>query len=215
MPGATQLSIYNKALRHLEERKLSSLSEPREPRRYLDDEYPDAVLFVLSDGFWKAAMRNDKIDASTTQGPNFGYKFAFPKPGDWVRTYQVADNEGFNPLLRRYDDSNNVWYADISPIYVKFVSNDPNFGLNMALWTPGMVEYLSAYLAWLCAPRLKQSGDKVDRLEKLVKRKRADALAKDAMDLPPGQPPFGTWIQSRAPRGSILPYGNPFPGSLD
>jgi hypothetical protein len=215
MSGANQLLVYNAALRYLSERKLASLSEPREPRRALDDEWSGALLFILSDGYWKASIRTDRIDASTTLTPNFGFEFAFPKPGDWVRTYQVADNEGFNPLLRRYDDANNVWYADISPIYAKFVSNDPNFGLNLALWTPGMVEYLAVYLAWLCAPRLKQSGDAVDRLEKLVKRKRADALAKDAMDLPPGMPAFGTWIQSRAPRGSILPFGNPFPGSLE
>ena len=215
MSGATQLSVYNAALRYLGERKLASLSEPREPRRYLDDEYSDAVLFILADGFWKCAIRIDKVDASTTQTPNFGYQYAFPKPDDWVHTYQVADNEAFNPLLRRYGDANNVWFSDISPIYVKYVSKDPNYGLNMAMWTPGMVEYLAVYLAWLVAPRLKQSQDFTDGLEKQVKRKRSNALAKDAMDLPPGQPPYGTWVQSRAPRGSILPFGNPFPGNLD
>lgn len=215
MAGASQLGIFNKALRFAEERKLASTSENREPARYLNDEWSDAVLFCLSQGFWNFSIRQQQVTNDSNQSPNFGYQYCFTKPADWVRTFQVADNEGFNPTLRRYFDQNNVWYADISPIYVQFVSSDPNFGWNMAFWTPGFVEYLSAYLAWLIAPRIKQSGDKVDRLEKLVKQKRLSALSVDTMDLPPGQMPYGTWVQSRAPRGSILPMGFPLPGDLD
>jgi hypothetical protein len=208
--GATQMGVYNKALRHLEERKLAALTEQREPLRYLNDEWSDAVEFCLFQGFWNFSIRNQQNNASTQNVPNFGYIFAFPKPTDWVKTFMIADNSDYNPTLRRYDDQNNFWYADVTPLYTKFISNDPNFGLNMALWTPGFIEYLAAYLAWLCAPRLKQAQDKVDRLEKLQKKKRTEAIAIDAMDLPPGQFPVGTWVQSRAPRGSILPIGGPF-----
>lgn len=215
MAGASQLGIYNKSLRHLEERKLLSLQENREPLRYLNDEWQDAVNFCLYQGYWNFSIRLQEIPADTTQGPNFGFEYSFAKPADWVRTFQIADNDHFMPLLRNYSDQNNVWYADISPIYVKFISNDPNFGLNMSLWTPGFVEYLAAYLARLLVPRIKQAESKIDRLDKVLKQARAAAKATDAMDLPPGQIPYGTWVMSRAPRGSILPYGSPFPGSVD
>lgn len=213
--AASQFSIYNKALRWLEERKLASLTENREPRRYLNDEWQDAVNFILSQGYWKHAIRTVQANADTTQAPNFGYEYSFQKPSDWVSTFQVADNEVFVPLQRHYDDANNYWYADITPLYIKYVSSDPNFGWNMALWTPGFVEYLAGYLAQLLVPRIKQAGDKVDRIDKLVRRLRTEGLAKDAMDLPVGKPPPGTWVMSRAPRGSILPYGNPFPAGYD
>jgi hypothetical protein len=213
--GATQLGVYNKALRFLEERKLASLTENREPRRYLDDEWADAVIYCLSQGYWKHSIRNVQMNAEVNQNPNFGFQFAFLKPDDWISTFQVADNEVYMPLLRRYDDQNNYWYSDITPIYVKYTSSDPRFGLNMALWTPNFVEYLAGYLAQLLCPRIKQAADKIDRIDKLVVRLRREGLAKDAMDLPPGKIPYGDWVMSRAPRGSILPYGNPYPWSID
>ena len=213
--AASQLGVYNKALRWLGERKLVSLSENRESLRYLNDEWSDAIEFVLAAAYWKHAIRNIEAPAETTQSPNFGFEYVFAKPSDWVQTYQVADNEVYEPLLRRYDDINNYWYADISPLYIKYVSNDPDFGLNMSLWTPGFIEYLAIYLASLCAPRLTQAANKIDMIEKKLKSIRTVAIARDAMDLPPGKPPYGTWVQSRAPRGSILPYGSPYPWGED
>lgn len=207
MAGASQLGIYNAALRWLEERKLQSLVENRESRRYLDDEWSNAIEYCLSQGYWKHAIRNVMAPAEVDTTTTFGWEYCFQKPTDWVATYQVADNSMYDPLLRLYDDANNYWYSNITPIYVKYVSNDPNFGLNMSLWTPGFIEYLGGYLAQLLVPRIKQAGDKIDRIDKLVKRLRQEGLAKDAMDLPPGRPPYGTWILSRAPRGSILPMG--------
>lgn len=211
--GASQLSIYNAALRYLEERKLASLTENREPRRYMDDEFNENNLFCISQGNWNFAMRRVELDASTTQTPNFGFAFAYPKPADWNHTFQVSDNESYNPLLREWTDQNGYWYADISPIYVDYVSNDPNYGLNFGMWTPPFFEYVAARLAWLCAPRLKQNMAKVDRIEKAMKSAKATAINKDSQDLPPGMIPYGTWTQSRAPRGSITPLGNPYAGS--
>lgn len=207
--SASRLSIFNKALRWLGERQLASLTEKREPRYLLDVEWQDAILYVLSQGYWKHAIRNIQANAEPNQTPNFGYIFAFLKPDDWVATFQVADNTIYQPLLREYDDQNNYWYSWISPIYVKYVSNAPQFGLNEAMWTPGFVEYLAVYLAQLIAPRITQNQDKIAFVDKNVKRLRAQGLSKDAMDLPPGKPSYGTWVMSRAPRGGCYPYGAP------
>lgn len=243
--AASQLSIYNKAIRWLEERKCLSLTEPREAVRYLNDEFSDAVEYCLYQGYWNFGIREVKgevpsnnaalagqsgeftseftseFDTSTfgAQGspntnPNFGFLYMYPKPADWVKTFQIADNSAYEPLLRRYTDQNNFWYADSARLYIKYISNDPDYGLNMSLWTPGFVEYLGSYLALMVAPRLKQAQDKVDAIEKRTNRMRMSALASDAMDLPVGHVPYGTWTMSRAPRGSIVPYGSP-PGVLE
>lgn len=211
--AASRLGIYNGALRYLQERKLASLTENREPRRYMDDEFAGNVEFCISQGNWNFAMREAQFSASETILPNFGFAYAFPKPLDWNHTFQVADNESYNPLLRYYTDQNAIWYADISPIYVRYVSIDPHYGWNMALWTPGFIEYVEVRLAWLLAPRIMQNAQKVQAIAATMKTTKAQAINKDSQDLPPGQIPFGTWTQSRAPRGSITPLGNPYSGS--
>ena len=213
--GASQIGIYNIALRWLEERKLASLTENRESRRYMDDEYEGNIVYCLSQGNFNFSRRLVQIQAETTIAPNFGYEFAFHKPSDWNHTFQVSDNEAFNPLLRDYDDLNNYWYSNISPIYVCYISNDPDYGFNVGLWTPVFTEYVGVRLALLCAPRLKQAKDKVEDIRKAVKAAKAEAVSTDGQDLPPGRPPYGTWVQSRAPRGSITPLGAPFPGLED
>lgn len=214
--GTSQLSLYNKALRHLEERKLVSLTENRESRRYLDDEFEDNNLYCLSQGNWNFAKREIMIDASSTQIPNFGYAYAFQKPSDWNHTFMVSDNDAYDPLARDYTDQNGFWYANITPLYIRYISNDPDYGLNLGIWTPAYIEYVAARLARLCAPRLKQDQSKVDYLEtKVLRRAKAEAVSTDSQDLPPGKPPYGTWVQSRAPRGSILPMGSPFGSNED
>lgn len=211
--GASRLSIYNGALRYLQERKLASLTENREPRRYMDDEFDGNNLFCLSQGNWTFALNQVELQASTTLIPNFSLAYAFPIPGDLDHIYQLADNESYNPLLRTYTVQNNIIYADISPIYLTYVSNGPNYGLNLGLWTPPFIDYVQARLAWLCVPRLKQKQETIDAVTKIMKDAKATAVNKDSQGLPPGQTPYGTWVQSRAPRGSITPLGNPYAGS--
>jgi hypothetical protein len=205
--GTSQQAVYNKALRWLEERPVSGneiANTVREPVRLLNAEWTDAVNFCLYQGFWNFAIR--WVSATPDNGsPQFGYAFSYQKPPDWVHTYQMADNEGFEPLLRWYNDQNNVWYTNTPSLYIKYVSNDSNYGWNLGLWTPGFVEYVAGYLAWVCAPRIKQASQKIDEIEKRLKKLRAMAIATDAMDLPPGKIPYGTWVMSRAPRGSVLP----------
>ena len=213
--AASQMSVFNKALRWLEERSLASLSEQREPVRLLNNEWQDAVQTCLEKDYWKHAIRESQFSPDVNRTPNFGFLWAFTKPTDWVSTFQVSDNPAYDPLHRRFTDQNNVWYADSNPLYVRYVSNDPDYGWNLALWRAGFTEYVAAYLAWLLAPRTKQWQQKVDAIEKILRKAEARAIAQDAMQGPPGKPPYGTWVTSRAPRGGVYPFGMPFPNGDD
>ena len=201
--GESVLGLYNTALRWLEERKLATLTEKREPRYYLDDEWERAVNFCLQTGYWKFALRMVMATPDTTAVPNFGRTYSYQKPSDWIRTYQVSPDDRFIRKDRRFLDQNNVWYSDLPYFYVRYLSKDPDFGWNMSLWTPAFAEYLGGYLALMVAPRIKQASDKTAEIEKRLKKQKAEALALDAMDAPPGEIERGTWVQSRTPRGSV------------
>lgn len=193
-----KLTLYNEALGHLRERKLASLSEAREPRRVLDDFYDGVVAYCLARGFWNFAMRAVSMTESATITPTFGYSYAFEKPSDWIRTFMVADNENFDPLLGRYNDEASVIYADCTPLYLKYVSSNASFGLNLAAWPQSFADYVALRLAYRCAPRIESVGtERIADLRKEQKDACAVAGGIDAMDEPPGIPPRGSWVQSR------------------
>jgi len=145
--STSKLGIYNNALLHLEERKLSSLSENREPRRALDDAYDVVIGYCIEQGFWKHALRTVSIEASSSIDPAFGYQNAFVKPDDWVRTYQVSESENFEPQLLRFNDEGAYWYADSDPLYFRYVSNDPSWGYDLSRWPASFAEYVALRLA--------------------------------------------------------------------
>ena len=200
--NTTQLELYNKALRHIGERKLASLSEAREPRRYLDDEYSDTILLCLRAGLWNFAMRGIQIDSDSSIEPSFGYQYAFPKPSDWVRTSLLSTNETFDPPLRYYQDQNGYWLCNADTLYVRYVSS--NLGTNLTAWPVDFAEYVGVALARAICSRITQNDALQDRIEQREKLYWKRAQANDAMDQPPTPWPMGTWTTSRVRRG-VLP----------
>ena len=200
--NTTQLELYNKALRHLGERKLASLSESRESRRYLDDEYGDTVLLCLRGGLWNWATRAIKINADSSITPAFGYQAAFPKPSDWIRTSVLSTTETFDPPLRFYQDQNGYWLCNSDALYVRYVST--TLGLVLTNWPPDFAEYVGVSLARTIAPRITQDKSMLQEIEAREEKYRKRAQANDAMDQPPTPWPLGTWTTGRVRRG-VLP----------
>jgi hypothetical protein len=199
----SKLEIYNLALSNLGEAEISSLSEAREPRRVLDRYYDGTVAYCLERGFWNWAMRSVMLDSSASDAPSFGFTNAFVKPTDWVRTYVISASESFeNPLLR-YQDEGGLWYADCDPMYIRYVSNDASWGMDLSLWPESFADYVSWRLALRAAKRV--TGDNPsDDMKREEMRSMAFAKSKDAMDDPPGFPPTGTWVQSRGGHSSSM-----------
>ena len=192
---ASKLEIYNMALGHLGERKISSLSEAREPRRVLDDFYDAVVAGCLEEGFWNWAMRTVEHASSDSYEPSFGLTYAFEKPTDWVRTYLISTSERMDPPLLEYVDEGGLWYADNDPLYIKYVSNGTSYGLDLSLWSQRFADYVAANLAVKACKRVTGSLD--ENLFKIEDKARRKAKSKDAMDEPPGFAPTGTWVRSR------------------
>lgn len=201
---ADQLGLYNEALRLIGERKLLSLSENREPRRVLDDIWNDgAINYCLEQGQWAFAMRAVKIDASTTVIPAFGYAHAFDKPNDHIRTAAVAADERFNTPLTTVLEEVGFWFSDATPIYIRYVSNDPNYGNNLLRWPQTFTRFVAAYLASQAVWTLTQSTEKKQLCIQIARTYLSDARSKDAMEESTAFMPQQTWTVARS-RGFLF-----------
>lgn len=196
----TKLGLYNGALRLCKERKLSSLSENREPRRLLDDAYGDittigVVRQCLQMGQWTFATRAQMLDYTPSVEPEFGYRRAFDQPDDWVRTTAVCSDEYFKCPLLEYASERGYWYADLDTIYIRYVSDHANYGGDLSQWHEAFVNLVEASLAMdICGSLTGANGEFV---EKMYKKAKADAMSSDAMEKPTVMLPSGSWSSAR------------------
>lgn len=194
----SKLSIYNGALSILGERKLADLTENREPRYKLDDIWDnDLINRVLQHGQWHFAARAVELDFSPSVTPGFGYEYAFDKPVDHIRTMGVSYDEYFNVPIRQYSDEASWIFADAQIIYLKYVSNDSQFGADLSLWPGNFTEYVEHYMAYKVAPRLTGLDFNETELERKVRFKLTEAKSTDAMEGPPKFGPEGSWSSAR------------------
>src|SRR5690606_11544358 len=107
----------------------------RKSRRELDGVFErGGVRTCLKQGQWNFAMRTVRLDYSPSVEPDFGFARAFAKPEDWVRTCGVSEDEFFKSTLLDYVDEAGFWFADIDTIYVRYVSDDVEYGLDYGKW---------------------------------------------------------------------------------
>lgn len=193
---ASQLDIYRGALRLLGPSELASLSEGRPERYKLDAAWDSAVAYVLAKGMWNFAIRTVEIDADVGPAP-LGFEHSFTKPTDLVRVVAISDTPQFLEGIKRYEDQAGKWYTDFDPIYVRYVSNDDDYGLDLDKWGEPYAKVLEAYLAFECG--LPISADRGNRndLYTLFKERLKDAKALDTVDERVRYSPPGRWTRSR------------------
>lgn len=204
---ADKLAVYRNALLFIDERKIASLSEAREPRRALDDAWDNTVDYCLQQGFWNFAMRTVQMDSSTSVNPTFGFSYAFTKPSDIVQLYQMGSEDTFAVPFNDFRDEAGYWYSNIDPMFARYVSNDTAYGLDLSLWTPMFAEYVACRLAYRTNGRITGDKEKTAELKKEQKRLKEGAASKDAMSEGPISPPHGTWVRSRS-SGRPVPNWN-------
>jgi hypothetical protein len=195
---ADRLSIYSMACLMAGERALASLSENREPRYLLDQVWNDrGVDKCLEEGQWRFAFRTVQIDYDPGVTPTFGYAYAFDKPVDYVITTAVCQEDHFRVPLLQYSDEGPFWYADIQTIYVKYVSNDANYGGNLGKWPPAFEEFVAAHFASRIVLKLSNDEKKTELVMKLRENLLKKAKSKSAMADPTSFEAQGAWSRSR------------------
>jgi hypothetical protein len=195
---ADQLSIYNGALLYCGERFLASLTEEREPRRLLDFVWSDSgVRECLECAQWNFAMRSSQIDYDPSVDPPFGYNRAFTHPDDWVLTSAVCADEFFRSPLTRYVDEAGFWYSDLDTIFVRYVSSDVSYGMNLGAWPESFTRFVQAHFASRIILKLSNSETEHNRLIALRQRQLDEAKSRSVMAGPTTFPARGNWTLSR------------------
>lgn len=218
MTTATRLSIYNGACAAIGERMLMPASpganysaETRESRRALDDIWDrGGVRTCLSFGLWKFATRGIQWNFNPDFKPPFGYQCAFNLPSDWVRWQAVCVDPYMTVPLLQYTDEGSFFFCDLQMLWVSYISDDPNFGMNMAMWPDNFQRYVEAYFGAAIALRVTGSKETLaeasaTRDTAMKKAKSTDAMNEATVMLPPGN-----WRQARHGRRQNLDRGNPY-----
>lgn len=197
-----KLYCYNEALRLMKERKLSSLSEAREPRRVLDSAWGDGnegVLFCLEQHDWNFATRTLKLEPDPALETGFGFQNVYNKPTDMVRLTTISADEYYRiPLTHhQYRDEAEYYLTDINPLYLRYVSDGDDYGLNSGAWTPGFKKFVAAYLAKDSASRITGDKDTRQEVEFNWREKLAHAESRDEQSEGVKFPTPGSWVRSR------------------
>lgn len=202
---ATVLGLYNAALMEIGEGTLASVSEARKPRYVLDTVYSNVLATCLEAGEWNFAIREVTLAYDSTITPEFGFPYVFAKPSDWVRTSALAANDTYTPPLadHEYKDDVNYWSAGVTPLYVRYVSNSTDWGLNLSNWPMAFQRFVEVALADRIVMAITQNSTDKDRLERLTLPKaKRQALNKDAMNEGAKFRRVSTWNASRGGGGS-------------
>lgn len=200
---ADRLEIYRGALRLLgDAHGLSSLTEEGAARRALDAAWQPAVDYLLTKGLWNFAVRSVELENDEDVEPLFGFQYAFSKPEDWLRTLSIGYEPTFFEGYENYEDEVDHWYANINPLYVRYISNDEEYGWNIAKWRQPFAKALEAYLAYECGlPISADRGNRSDMFT-LFERLLKEAKTLDAVDERVQRTPPGRLTRSRTTRRS-------------
>lgn len=189
---ADKLSLYNEAALILKLRNVDSLTENTPTRITFDHAYNVVVDYMLAQANWHFAARIAAIDPETTTEPSFGPNNYFAKPDDFARLIEISRHPNFYPTLDAFTEEAGYWAANCDPLYIKYVSNDLQYGRDLGRWTAHFTRATAFEIAERCAGKLtKMSDGDLDRLEKrkmaaLHKAKSVEAYGQPMQRLQPG-----------------------------
>lgn len=205
----TKLKLYNRALSHLSTVRLANLTEDRKERYELDAVYDECLQEMLELGLWKFAMRASLMTADPGIEPTFGPAYAYAIPTDFVRLAGITSDPEFKVEVSDYTEENGVWYTSINEMYVRYVSNDVSYGLNLSLYPENYCSAFGTHMALRAA--LPITRDKATRNDLVLLNDRLLAKAKrlDAVDESVKRKPVGRLVSTRAGfgRGPVFRNG--------
>lgn len=198
--GTTQLALYNMALTHLGPVRLhptTGLSENRQDRRELDAVWASCLQLMLERAVWKFAIRTSVFTADPDITPDFGLAHAFGLPDDFVRLYLISPDERQEEEDRSYRREGSTIYSDNSTLYISYVSNHADYGLDPGNFTGLYARAMGYTLAEeACIPITKDK-----QLKRALTRERQEAVSEakrlEAVDERVKEKPMGSWLRAR------------------
>ncbi|MBZ9807697.1 hypothetical protein [Mesorhizobium sp. ESP-6-2] len=195
---ADRLAIYRGALQLLGNAAgLSSLTEVSAARNALDSAWQDAGDYMLTQGLWNFSIRAVELSNDEDVAPLFGLTYAFSKPTDWVRTASISSDGTFVESYENYEDETGYWYANIDPLYVRYVSDDDEYGWNVAAWRQPFAKTMEAFLAFQCGLPISSDRGNRNDLYGIYEKRLKNAKTLDAVDERVQFSPRGRLVRSR------------------
>ena len=199
----SKLEIYQRAILHCGQTPVTTLVENTEARRLCDLHYEPLLRGLMEAGFWTHAMRTVKLSANTGVPPVAGFAHAHDLPADFVRKYVVSASDTLEPPLDGFGNGHaylieaGYLWSGATPLYLRYTSNDPAYGLDLARWPERLAEAAATELAWRIAPKLTGSGDLRYRLMALKQMALGRANTFEALQQPPQRTRAGHWVTTR------------------
>jgi hypothetical protein len=141
----------------------------------------EAIREVLKLGKWKAARKQATL-AQLTQGPAFGWTYAYQLPADYLRMVRFNDSDPQNVVIPVFEIQGKQLLTS-EPVanlaYVCDLSMAPN---DISAAGPELVELFAVKLAQKMAWSFQQSKTLKESLEQEYQMKRRLALAADAQE---------------------------------
>lgn len=198
MTTPTQLALYNQALRLVGEPALTTLTDNRPERYALDPIWDeDPIKQILEEAQWSFATRTLEWNYDSSVTADFGFKYAFTKPSNYVRTAAICSDEFFQEPITAFADENNYWFCEYETIYIKYVSDSELFGRDYSLWSELFRNCVASKMASELAISLTKSQTIMDARKKELKDYIRDAKSLDSMNQPTRFMPPGNWTRSR------------------
>lgn len=188
---ATQLEIFNGALRILETGLISDVNDQTEVGRILRDTWNSKVKLAFESYTWNFAAARAQLQQ--VPAPLFGYQFAYSKPSDWVRTLQVNQTGMKHDFLSNWVDEDGKILADAEQLFMRYISRNKITAIGS--WPATFSEYMNWELAE-GSTKLNTAADVRRKIDTWLPKKQAIAQNFDSQNDPPPQRAAGRWASA-------------------
>jgi len=194
----SKIDLYNLALgTYIGTRRLSTLTDDVPQRYAMDAVYDAGLKYMLKRGLWKFALRSVQLVRDIPLS-TFHRQYSYDKPVDFVRISRLSLDVRFTQELMDYREDQTKIYSDNDPIFLEFVSDDEDYGMNLDAYPEAYEQAVASWLAYQSTLEIsKDRGDRADLLT-LHKQTLDTARRQDAVDEPVKGKPAGRFTRSRS-----------------
>lgn len=196
---AGKVEIANRALTKLGAERILLLTDPSKEARVMNAMFDLVFDAELRRHRWKFAMRRAILPALVA-APEWGYRFAYQLPSDFLALVQVNDIylRGLKQKTLWTLEGNQILTDLQAPLKVRYIRRVES----LALLDPLFVEVLACKLAFEACETLTQSATKEQAAGEKYTFAVNEAIRQDAIENPPDELPWGSWLDSRESLGS-------------
>ena len=192
---ASNVSIANRALTKLGDDRILLLTDETKAARTINSMFFDVRDAEIRRYNWKFAIKRTSLSA-LVEAPLWGYLYQYPLPSDFIGLVQV--NEYYVRSMTKQKAPWSVEGGSIltdfeAPLLLKYRARIEN----PALFDPLFVEVFACKLAMEACETLTQSSTKYQAATESYKFALQEASRQDAIENPPDEFPWGTWLDSR------------------